>query len=715
MSQGLTEERPVGVGSVPGDVDPADPSQTAPAAQADSLDPRRDRRRFVIAALCASMVAAVPYVWFLTSDWTGQFLPLRGIQFFSDFYDLQAQAMMHGHLWVPTGSLGIEGFIHNGHTYTYFGLLLSVLRMPFLLISPTLKGRLTAPSMMVAWALTALVTSMLIWRVRVLLRGSATLGMAETVSLGILVAAVQGGSVLLLLGAAPWVYTEDLVWSVPITVATLFVFIGILDRPSWRRVLAAGALVLAGVLSRPSPALACVVGALLIAAWFALGRGGAEQRRWAVPMALVGVIPELVTVTVNYLKFGTLINGLPLAHQVWTRDNAHRRAFLAATGGKGYSFHFLPTTIWAYLQPFGLRAEPTFPWLTLPIQPPHVYGGFTVDIIYPTGSVPATMPLLFLLACVGIVVAIRGRPGRGAALLRIPLLVAIGATLVDFLLGYIAPRYLADFMPFLILGSAIGMIELWRHLADRGNWARYAAVAVVAVLAAFGFFVNAGIASSPVGEWSTTQAANYVRMIQSTSNSTDHSLATQVERGSTLPYWAPQNEVFVAGNCGGLYLSTGLSYATVPTSQAEHTTWLPVEQGPGIVHVFDVTYRAPLSGLGAGTTLFTVGRDRILVEPVGGLEVRFVLDDPRFGTHGQPTGVGPHHAEVLTVITDPYLHLLEITLPDGQSVLKSVLSYPGAQPVIAPGDSGSGSPASVTGAAARAPDLSICHSLIRSR
>ncbi len=714
MSQGVTEERPIGVDSASGDVGPADPPRTDPAAQTSSSDPGGDRRRFVVIAVLASIVAAVPYVWFLTSDWTGHFLPLRGIQFFSDFYDLQAQSMMHGHLWVTTGSLGIEGFLHNGHTYTYFGLLLSILRMPFLFVDPGLKGRLTVPSMMAAWALTALVTSLLIWRVRVLLRGSAALGRGELASLGLLVAAVQGGSVFLLLGAAPWVYNEDLAWSIPVTVATLFVFIGILDRPSGWRVLAAGVLVLAGVLSRPSPALACVVGALLIAAWFGLGRAGAEQRRWAVPMVLVGVIPELVTVVINYLKFGTLINGLPLAQQVWTQDNAHRRAFLAATAGKGYSFHFIPTTIWAYLQPFGLRAEPTFPWLTLPIRPPHVYGGFTVDIIYPTGSVPATMPLLFLLACVGIVVAVRGRPGRGAQLMRIPLLVAIGATLVDFLLGYIAPRYLADFMPFLILGSAIGMIELWRHLTNRSNRARYTAVAAVAVLAAFGFFVNAGIASSPVAEWSTTQTVNYLRMIQSASNTTDHSLVDQVARGSTLPYWAPQNQVFVVGKCAGVYLSTGLNYSTVPTSQAEHSTWLPVERGPGVAHVFDVSYHGQLSGLGAATTLLTVGQDRIQVEPVGGTEVRFVLDDPRFVTHGQPTGVGPNQAQTLTVVTDPYLHLLDITLGNGAFVLKGVLDYPGAPPVVAPGASGSSTPVSVTEAATPAPDLSLCHSLIRS-
>ncbi len=709
MSQGVTEERAPGVDPEAGvRPDPLD-REGADTDRPETPGPRRDRRRFVVVALLASILSAIPYVWFLTSDWTGQFQPLRGIQFFSDFYDLQAQAMMHGRLWVPTGTLGIEGFLHNGHTYTYFGLLLSILRMPFLAADAGLKGRLTVPSMMAAWTLTALTTSLLIWRVRVLLRGSIALGRAELTSLGLLVAAVQGASVFLLLGAAPWVYNEDLAWAIPVTTATLFVFIGILDRPSVWRVLAAGALILFGVLGRPSPALACVVGALLIAAWFGLGRAGPERRRWAVPMALVAVVPEVVSVTLNYLKFGTLINGLPLAQQVWTSENAHRRAFLAATGGKGYSFHFLPTTISAYLQPLGLRAEPTFPWLTLPIQPPHVFGGYTVDILYPTGSVPATMPLLFLLAVWGLVVAVRGKPAPGAALLRIPLLVAIGATLVDFLLGYIAPRYLADFMPFLILGSAVGMIELWRHMEHRKTVVRYATVAGVAVLAAFSFLVNAGIASSPVAEWSTTQAANYLRMIQSAGNASG-----LVLRGATLPDWAPQNQVFVVGNCAGLYLSTGLDYATVPTSQAERTTWLPVERGPGEVHVIDVDYHAPLSGLGAGTTLFTVGRDRIQVEPVGGNQVRYVLDDPRFVAVGQPTAVSTAQSQVLTVVTDPYQHLLQMTLPDGKSLLKGVLDYPGAAPVIPPADSGSAAPASVTEAPTPVPDLSLCHSLVRS-
>jgi len=54
-----------------------------------------------------------------------------------------------------TNSLGIEGFLHGGHTYTYFGVWPSLIRMPFLAVSHALDGKLTAPSLLAAWLLTA--------------------------------------------------------------------------------------------------------------------------------------------------------------------------------------------------------------------------------------------------------------------------------------------------------------------------------------------------------------------------------------------------------------------------------------------------------------------------------------------------------------------------------------------------------------------------------
>ena len=51
--------------------------------------------------------------------------------------------MFSGRLDVPNGTLGIEGFLHNGRTYTYFGVWPSIIRMPVLLVthSPQVAAR----------------------------------------------------------------------------------------------------------------------------------------------------------------------------------------------------------------------------------------------------------------------------------------------------------------------------------------------------------------------------------------------------------------------------------------------------------------------------------------------------------------------------------------------------------------------------------------------
>src|SRR5665213_4374878 len=70
------------------------------------------RRRFTWSAVVGTIVASVPFLWILTNEWTGKYDLLRANAGPHSFYDLQAQSMIHGHLWVPNGSLGIEGFLH---------------------------------------------------------------------------------------------------------------------------------------------------------------------------------------------------------------------------------------------------------------------------------------------------------------------------------------------------------------------------------------------------------------------------------------------------------------------------------------------------------------------------------------------------------------------------------------------------------------------------
>ena len=146
------------------------------------------------------------------------------------------------------GSLGIEAFVIGGHDYMYFGPFSALLRMPILAFTHSLDGKLTAPSMLLAWLVTGLFSSLLLWRIRVLMRGSAALGRAEAAGLGVLLATVMCGSTLMFLAAYPAAYEEALAWGVAMTVGALFALLGVLERPSAGRVVGACTLTLGAVL-----------------------------------------------------------------------------------------------------------------------------------------------------------------------------------------------------------------------------------------------------------------------------------------------------------------------------------------------------------------------------------------------------------------------------------------------------------------------------------
>ena len=252
------------------------------------------RRRFTIAVIVGTAIVLPVLLWVMWDLWSGSVNVLRSVPY-DYFYDLQARAMFHGHLYLPNGKMGIEAFVHNGRDYTYFGIFPSLIRMPILLVTSRLDGQMTGPSILVAWMLTALFSSLMLWRVRILIRGEALVGRAEAASYGALMATIMGGSVVLYLAATPFVYSEDFAWSVPLTVGSLFALLGVLERPSRGRVVASGLLILCANLDRSPPGWALSIAALLIAGWFALGRGGASNRRWALPLLAVGIVPFLVS------------------------------------------------------------------------------------------------------------------------------------------------------------------------------------------------------------------------------------------------------------------------------------------------------------------------------------------------------------------------------------------------------------------------------------
>jgi hypothetical protein len=609
------------------------------------------------------MVAVtIPYLWILWDLWNPGPSFLRPVS--PDFfYDMQARAMFHGHFYLPTGALGIEAFNHDGRQYTYFGIFPSLLRMPVLLVTSRLDGRLTAPSMLISWVVTGVFSSLMLWRLRILVRGQALLGRAEAAAYGLFVATIAGGSVLIYLSATPFVYNEDFAWSVALTTGSLFTLLGVLERPTWRRVVACGVLVLLTNLDRTPAGYACVIGAGLVAIWFGMGRGGSSNRRWMVPMLGVAFVGFAASCAVTYAKFGLPV-GLPMADQVWAQVNAHRRYFLAANGGKAFSFAFLPSTLVAYLQPFGIHVTGVFPFITIPTAPAASYGGAVLDQVYPTASVPPTMPLLFLLTCWGVVAAFRPRPAGRLALARIPLFTAAAGIAGVLLWGYIATRYMGDFMPLLIMGGAVGMIDLWRRLEGRSLRARRFGLGAVVVLAAFSLVANMAIAIEPSTQWNSAELVNYTNVQKALSL---QNLASTVHHGATLPYWAPAGELYIVGNCSGLYYSTGETYADVPGQQLMHWTWLPVEQGPGIIHTIDVTFNEPQRDVVPPVPILNFGKTTLYVEQGTDENIQLQVVNAGASSISFPTTTGgafpivDHITYQFQVVTDPNMNAIEVS------------------------------------------------------
>jgi hypothetical protein len=620
--------------------------------------------------------------------------------------------MFHGHLALANGALGIEGFVHDGRTYTYFGLFPSIIRMPILLVTSSLDGRLTAPYMLLSWLLTGLFVSLLLWRVRYLVRGDTAMGRAEATGSGILIAAIMGGTIWMLLASTPYVFNEDITWSICLTTGSIFALLGVIERPSWGRVIASGVLILCANLDRSTTGWACVVGAGLIAAWFLLGLGGQDNRRWFLPVLAAGLIPLVIGCAVNYGKFGVWF-GVSNTEQVWTHVNAYRRKFLAANHGAEEGTVFVPTNIATYFRPAGLSLSRVSPFVTLPVSPPTALNGVLFDRRYRTASLPDSTPLLFLLSIWGLVTAFRPKAIAKVARTRLLLLASGSAGAALMLWGYISPRYLGDFVPFLALASAVGLADVFRRLENRKRPVRVGVLAVIAVGALFSIIANIGMAVVPNEEWSTTQVLNYVRAQKAVSDLTGNPLQSNVVRGNALPTIGPAGQLYVIGNCDGLYISNGENYSTVPSEQYNRTTWMTVELGEPFQHTFQLHVQSAKSGGTETVPLVQSGKYEVAVNMAptnnpGRVWLWFDVLGSGGTMHGPyfEVDAGTTHAVVVT--TDPQKHQFGAAF-DGEVYLAATSKI--AQPihVVAPASTPSTSALSATTTPTRP---TLCQSLI---
>jgi hypothetical protein len=301
------------------------------------------------------------------------------------------------------------------------------------------------------------------------------------------------------------------------------------------------------------------------------------------------------------------------------------------------------------------------------------------------------MPLLTFLSAWGTVAGFWPR-STGKIRLTRPLILGAGiATGGVVLWGYIANRYLADFMPLLILGGAIGLVDLWRRVAERAEkqpapkasrrslTPRRWLFGAVLALGIFGILANTGEALGSIVQWSTPQALQYVEVQKDLSLT---SLAATVKTGSTLPYWAPLGEIFDVDSCSGLYISNGTQYYTIPGQNLQHIAWIPIVEGPGQVHRIEFTLSKPLGDFSGNIPVYQWGQAVVTLEPVNHDEARIVIVNPSPApswpvAEGPPVRFKPGKHYVLSIETDPYLDSLRVRyIMPGPSALAHIAKLP---------------------------------------
>lgn len=521
-----------------------------------------DVRRFTRAALLGGLASLVVYVAIL---WGFSFDPLRtayGDASFSNFYDVQAHALLNGELHLPEGELGIEAFVVDGKDYMYFPPGPSILRMPIAAVTDAGDGLLTAPSMLVAWTIGTVFAALLIWRVRRIMRPSVPLGRGEAWAYGGLLASAMGGSVVVFLASMPFVYHEAYSWAIATSLGAAFCILGLIEQPTRRSLVGASVFTLGAVLCRTTAGWACAGALVLAALWFLYRRPERDPARPAAPhpgvIVAAALAPLAVGIAFNWAKFRHPYM-FPLEKQVWTTVNEQRRLALDANGGDLVSLQILPSTVVNYFRPDGIRFTSVFPWITLPARPAPSYGGSFLDQTYRTGSVTAFMPLLFLLSIWGVITSFRPKGPTGASSMRIPLLgmAAIPGAILFY--GYIAYRYTSELVPLLVFASAIGLTDLLRRLAGRGPGLARAFTAGMAGLALFGLVANVAVAvgTSRINN-SGPPLKQYIRVQEEISKRTPGDpFLDLIHQSPTLPTDGPADRIQIVGECEAVYVGTG--------------------------------------------------------------------------------------------------------------------------------------------------------------
>jgi hypothetical protein len=469
--------------------------------------------------------------------------------FTSDFYDVQARALTRGRLSVPPEAASIEGYVADGETHFYYGLVPALARTPISAVTTAAAGRLVVVSQLGGIAVACMAGA------RLLRRAPRALGVelpasGERLLTGGFAAAVGIATPLLWLSSRALVYHEAELWGAALTVLGFERIVAWWETRESRDLLWASAVAALAFSTRAAPgagpALALGGLAVVLAA-----RGRWRTAAWAAGAALV---PVALFAAVNLARFGSPFS-IPFDRQVLNAFSESRRAALADNGGTLFGLKFAPTTVLQYLRPDTLELRSLLPWFSWGDRA-HLIGDVTFDTVDRSASLPVVAPAFVAASVPGVVALFRRRPPAAWA---IAFAAGLVATVPTVSIAFIANRYLADFVPALVVGAALGapVVAAWATKSRRRClWTVGGTVALVTLA----LVVNAGLGVLARALYllpEQDQRRAYVALQYDVHDALGGSQPPYVSRVAALGSAGPDGEVAIVGDCDALYRSDG--------------------------------------------------------------------------------------------------------------------------------------------------------------
>ena len=410
------------------------------------------RNRFI--AVCVGVMVVCMYGWCtrwtFDPSFTGKVRP-------DSFFTAQADALIHGRLWVDPKSVDTvnECFYNSGQCYGYFGLTPSLLRVPILLVIGSTTQSFAIFMIPLAAGL-AFGASLDLCRqfARPMARQArgAVFMCVAAVTLG-------PGSVLILL-ADPFLYHEAIVWSIAGVMLAVNFYWRWLHSSNTRYLGLTVVFCIFAAGARPTTVL---VGVVLGVAVLIVHRRHVSLRS-NVAVAAVGliVLPALFSFGVLFLKFDQP-SPPPSGYRSPTGEGF---PFVKPCGNPKFENHpkFLPTNLFAYFRPDAVRLYKDWPNVRFrigycigPNRPTYLWPLKAGDVfVEKTTSLPDIMPIPVVAAGIASYAAVRRR--RTKELVVLAAVATIGL-IASSTIG-MTSRYLGDFYPLLAIGMAMSATVL---------------------------------------------------------------------------------------------------------------------------------------------------------------------------------------------------------------------------------------------------------------